>query len=287
MKKEFFLLMLPCAIFSSAAETIQNEYESPKSILKIDDFLPDKKNWSFNSGINILNSGREGGHPGFYINQIGPAQYIVDRTSFAYKNETNGVSGYLSAIYGLTNQLSLSTTINGQWVNTKYSTESGNSSTKNEYKNNGIGIGANYQFYRLSDFTVLFGGINLNNEKIGNYTLGSAMNWIYDPLVLGFSLGYLNNISKERFSNKYTAYTTSGKVTFAINPEVNLNWVFSKDFIRSNNDYISKREWSSNNSLLLGSTINVKEDLVAVIGVKGGVGNNKNSVISLGLSYKP
>lgn len=112
------------------------------------------------------------------------------------------------------------------------------------------------------------------------------MNWIYDPLVLSFSLGYLDGISRERFSNKYTAYTTSGKVTFAINPEINLNWGFSKDFIKSNNNYTYNREWGSNTSLLLGSAINIKEDLVGVIGVKGGVGNNKSSVISLGLSYK-
>lgn len=169
MKNGIFLLTLPFAISPLSAETIKNEYNSPKSILKIDDFLPDKKSWSFNSGVNILNSSKEGSHPGFYINQIGPAQYVIDRTSFAYERETNGVSGYLSATYGLTNQLSLSTTINGQWVNTKYSTESGSSSTKNEYRNNGIGIGANYQLYRLSDFTVLFGGVNFNNDKIGSY----------------------------------------------------------------------------------------------------------------------
>ncbi|WP_241488307.1 hypothetical protein [Winslowiella iniecta] len=282
----YLIYCLAVPAVQAATENKSTLKESPKSILKIEDFLPERKSWSFGAGVNILNNSNEGSQPGYYINQISPGQYIIDRTNLAYKKETNGLSGYLSGMYGLTSQLSLSATLNGQWVNTKYSTENNTSSNKSEYKFNGIGFGASYQLYRLSDFTVLFGGVNAKDGTVNSYVLGTSLNWIYDPLVLNFSLGYLDGISREKFSNDYTAYTTSGKVIFAVNPEINLSWGFSKDFINANNYYLNKKEWTSTTSVLAGMSVNLMEDLAGNINLKGGVGNNKSSVISLGLSYK-
>lgn len=281
----------PCFVLLGAApivcaESVRLTTESPKSILKIEDFLPEQKKWSISSGVSILNSSNDGGHPGVYINQIAPGQYILDRTSLSYKKEMNGVSGYFSGIYGITDQLSLSTTLNGQWINDKFSSENNESSSKNEYKFNGVGVGSSYQFYRLSDFTLIFGGVTIKNGNISSYAIGSSLNWIYDPLVLNLSFGFLDGISKEKFSNNYNAYTTSGKIIFAVSPEVNLNWGFSKDFIYSKNHYVNSNEWSSTTSLLVGTSVNLMKDLIGVINVKGGVGDNKSSVISVGFSYK-
>ncbi|HHQ4306814.1 TPA: hypothetical protein ACSP7Y_002826 [Serratia fonticola] len=282
------LTLIGMVSFISHAETPRENVsaEPVKSILKIDDFLPKKKSWSFGSGVNIINDSSDGAYPGVYINQISPGQYVIDRTSLLYKRERNGMSGYFSGMYGLTRQLSLSATANGQWVNTKFSLENNGSSTKNEYRFNGVGIGVSYQFYRLSDYTVLFSGANFKYGSLQSYVLGSSLSWIYDPLVLNLSLGYLDGISKERFANDYKAYTMSGKVVFAINPEVNLNWGFSKDVINSYGYISSQKEWGSKTSLLAGTTVNLAENTIGSVGVKGGVGNNKSSVISIGLNYR-
>lgn len=283
-----FLIFIGLVSFNSHAESISStmDAEPVKSILKIDDFLPARKKWSFGTGLNIINDSSDGGYSGSYINQISPGQYVIDRTSLSYRKEKNGVSGYFSGMYGLTRQLSLSVTANGQWVNTNFSLENNSNVTKNEYKFNGVGIGVSYQFYRLSDHTVFFAGGNVNGGTIQSYVLGSALNWIYDPLVLNLSVGYLDGISKERFANDYKAYTVSGKVVFAVNPEVNLNWGFSKDFINSYSYIAHHKEWNSKASLLVGTTVNLIEDTIGSVNFKGGVGNNKGSVISIGLNYK-
>lgn len=132
----------------------------------------------------------------------------------------------------------------------------------------------------------MFSGANFKHGSLQSYVLGSSLSWIYDPLVLNLSLGYLDGISKERFTNDYKVYTMSGKVVFAINPEVNLNWGFSKDAINAYSYISSQKEWSSKTSLLAGTTVNLAENAIASVGVKGGAGNNKGSVISLGLNYR-
>lgn len=90
---EWYENIASCFIFIGTvpivyADPVRLTTESPKSILKIEDFLPDQKKWSISSGINILNSSNDGSHPGVYINQMAPGQYVLDRTSFAYKKGT-------------------------------------------------------------------------------------------------------------------------------------------------------------------------------------------------------
>ncbi|WP_155237828.1 hypothetical protein [Erwinia amylovora] len=79
------------------------------------------------------------------------------------------MSAYASVKYGLTNQLSLSTTLSGQWMNTRYTTENRNSVTKNRYNSNGVGLGGSYQFYRLSNYSVFYGGLNVKNDELSYY----------------------------------------------------------------------------------------------------------------------
>lgn len=69
--------------------------DSPASILKIEDFLPERKRRTLSSGVNMLNNSREASQPGCYINQINPGQYTIDRTSLVYIKETNGSSAYV------------------------------------------------------------------------------------------------------------------------------------------------------------------------------------------------
>ncbi|UWS32204.1 hypothetical protein [Erwinia pyrifoliae] len=185
-----------------------------------------------------------------------------------------------------TRELALSATLNGQRVNTQYASENNTSSNKNEYRYNGAGVGASYQLYRLSDFTLIFGGVNAKNGLINRYVLGAVLNWIYDPLLLNVSIGYLDGISKDKFSNDHTAYTTSGKVIFAVNPEINLSQGFSKDFIIAKSRFLNKKERTSTTSMLAGMNINLVENITGSINTKGGTGSNKISVISFGLSYK-
>lgn len=277
------LAILGCA-FTSQAEQLKQE--PPKNILKIEDFLPEKKHWSLSYGASILNSSGDGNYPAVHITHVGPGQYIVDRTTRSYEKESNGVSGYFSVMYGITDRVSLTTSLNGQWLNTRYYSNDNTHSKKDAFEFNGLGVGLSYQLYSLSDFTVLYGGGNINYGAVQSVILGASLNWIYDPLVLNLSLGYLDGISKEKFSNDYVAYVTTAKVIFAINPEINLNWGFSKDFTNSYSQYGNKKRWRGMTSMLAGTSINILEDLTGSINVKGGVGNNKNSVISLGLNYK-
>ncbi|WP_240153293.1 hypothetical protein [Erwinia amylovora] len=146
-------------------------------------------------------------------------------------------------------------------------------------------MGGSYQFYRLSDYSVFYGGLNVKNDDINSYVFGSSFNWIYDPLVLSLSLGYLDGISKEKFSTGYSAYTASGNITFSVTPEVNINWGVSKDLIFAKDTYTNKNEWTSNMSLLMGTSINLVQDLVGNVSINGG-GNNKITILSLSLNYK-
>ncbi|QKJ59332.1 hypothetical protein [Serratia fonticola] len=85
----FLLTLIGMASFITHAQTPRENVsaEPVKSILKIDDFLPEKKNWSFGTGVNIINDSSDGTYSGVYINQISPGQYVIDRTSLPYRRE--------------------------------------------------------------------------------------------------------------------------------------------------------------------------------------------------------
>lgn len=276
-------------VFSSvyAEETFSAmKAETPKSILKIEDFFPARHKWSISTGTNIINSGDKGTSPAWYISEISPGNFVIDRTLRYWSKESNGVSAYGNVKYGLTDRFSLSATLSGQWMNTRYTAENGNSVTKCRYGADGVGLGGSYQFYRLSDYSVFYGGMNVKNDDINNYIFGTSFNWIYDPLVLGLSLGFLDGISIERSSTGYRAYTSSGNIIFAVNPEVNISWGVSKDFIFTHHIYNNENSVISHMSLIMGTSINLVRNVIGNISIKGGIGNNKTSTLSLNLHYK-
>ncbi|EMX5919491.1 hypothetical protein RCT55_00075 [Escherichia coli] len=253
--------------------------ESTKSALKIEDFFPEKQKWTVNAGINLLNNKSKSTKPVYFINQIYPGGYIIDRTTSQYNTEKNGVSGYTSVMYGLTDSFSVSISATGQWIRTKYNSDhSSNSKYDNSSSFSGIGIGGSYQFYSLSDYSIVHGGINIKDD-ISSYYLGSTLNWLYDPVVLSLSMTYLDGISKEKFSTDYRIYSSSGTISFAVNPELTLHWGATKDFI------YATQSLSSNTSLMTGVSLNTSKNTTSNIKVKYSA-NDHNSTFSFGITYK-
>ncbi|HAX5087956.1 TPA: porin [Escherichia coli] len=253
--------------------------ESTKSALKIEDFFPEKQKWTINTGINIINSKSTSTTPIYFINQVSPDGYLIDRTTSTYNKENNGISGYTSVMYGITNGLSASLSANAQWLNTKYSsTHSQDTSDHNYFSFNGIGLGASYQFYSISDYSIIHGGVNVK-DGINSYYLGSTLNWLYDPLVLSLSMAYLDGISKDRFSTNYKIYSTAGTISFAVNPEATLHFGTIKDFISS------QTSLSSNTAIVTGVSLNTSKRVTTHVKIKYGSGGD-NSTLSLSLTYK-
>ncbi|WP_350305634.1 hypothetical protein [Photorhabdus viridis] len=112
--------------------------EKPKNILKIDDFLPEKKKWTLSTGISILNKSGSGSSQSFYLNEISPGHYILNSGTQTYQKETNGVSAHSSLIYGITNELAVGATVNGQWQNTQYTFDDGKKAVNEKYQFNGV-----------------------------------------------------------------------------------------------------------------------------------------------------
>lgn len=253
--------------------------ENTKSALKIEDFFPEKQKWTINTGINIINNKSTSTTPIYFINQVSPNGYLIDRTTSTYNKENNGISGYTSVMYGITNGISASLSANAQWLNTKYSsTHSQDTSDHNYFSFNGIGLGANYQFYSISDYSIIHGGVNVKNS-INSYYLGSTLNWLYDPLVLSLSMAYLDGISKDRFSTNYKIYSTSGTISFAVTPEATLHFGTVKDFISA------QHSLSSNTAIVTGVSLNTSKSVTTHVKVKYGSGGD-NSTLSLSLTYK-
>ncbi|MGU4220121.1 hypothetical protein [Escherichia coli] len=268
------LISIPSAGISSDLTS-----ENTKSALKIEDFFPEKQKWTINTGINIINNKSTSTTPIYFINQISPNGYLIDRTTSTYNKENNGISGYTSVMYGITSGLSASLSANAQWLNTKYSsTHSQDTSNHNYGSFNGVGLGVNYQFYSVSDYSIIHGGVNVKNG-INSYYLGSTLNWLYDPLVLSLSIAYLDGISKDRFSTDYKIYSTSGTISFAVNPEATLHFGTVKDFINS------QHSLSSNTAIVTGVSLNTSKSVTTHVKVKYGSGGD-NSTLSLGLTYK-
>lgn len=107
-----FVVLYAGILSSGHAEKTFSEMkvETPKSILKIEDFFPARHKWAVSTGTNIINNGDKGTSSAWYINEISPGNFIIDRTLLSWNKENNGMSAYASVKYGLTNQLSLSTT---------------------------------------------------------------------------------------------------------------------------------------------------------------------------------
>ncbi len=268
------LISIPSAGISSDLTS-----ENTKSALKIEDFFPEKQKWTINTGINIINNKSTSTTPIYFINQISPNGYLIDRTTSTYNKENNGISGYTSVMYGITSGLSASLSANAQWLSTKYSsTHSQDTSNHNYGSFNGVGLGVNYQFYSVSDYSIIHGGVNVKNG-INSYYLGSTLNWLYDPLVLSLSIAYLDGISKDRFSTDYKIYSTSGTISFAVNPEATLHFGTVKDFINS------QHSLSSNTAIVTGVSLNTSKSVTTHVKVKYGSGGD-NSTLSLGLTYK-
>lgn len=278
MKLTNFITLLLISI-PSAGISSDLTSENTKSALKIEDFFPEKQKWTINTGINIINNKSTSTTPIYFINQISPNGYLIDRTTSTYNKENNGISGYTSVMYGITSGLSASLSANAQWLNTKYSsTHSQDTSNHNYGSFNGVGLGASYQFYSVSDYSIIHGGVNVKNG-INSYYLGSTLNWLYDPLVLSLSIAYLDGISKDRFSTDYKIYSTSGTISFAVNPEATLHFGTVKDFINS------QHSLSSNTAIVTGVSLNTSKSVTTHVKVKYGSGGD-NSTLSLGLTYK-
>lgn len=273
------LITLVFVFIPSAGICSDLNAENTKSALKIEDFFPEKQKWTINTGINIINNKSTSTTPIYFINQISPNGYLIDRTTSTYNKENNGISGYTSVMYGITNGLSASLSANAQWLNTKYSsTHSQDTSNHNHGSFNGFGLGASYQFYSVSDYSIIHGGINVK-DGINSYYLGSTLNWLYDPLVLSLSMAYLDGISKDRFSTDYKIYSTSGTISFAVTPEATLHFGTVKDFISS------RHSLSSNTAIVTGISLNTSKRVTTHVKVKYGSGGD-NSTLSLGLTYK-
>ena len=256
-----------------------NSLETTKSTLKIEDFFPEKHKWTINTGANIFNNKSTLTTPIYFINQVSPNGFLVDRTTSTYNKENNGISGYTSVMYGITNGVSASLSANGQWLRTKLSSPHSQDTRKDDdFSFNGIGLGISYQFYSISDYSIIHGGVNIK-DSINSYYLGSTLNWLYDPLVLSLSMTYLDGISKDRFATDYRIYSTSGIISFAVNPEATLHWGAVKDFIHS------QHSLSSNTAVVTGISLNTSKNITTHMKVKYGSGGD-NSILSVGLTYK-
>lgn len=273
------LITLVFVFIPSAGICSDLNTENTKSALKIEDFFPEKQKWTINTGINIINNKSTSTTPIYFINQISPNGYLIDRTTSTYNKENNGISGYTSVMYGITSGLSASLSANAQWLNTKYSSTHSQDTRNHNYGSfNGVGLGASYQFYSVSDYSIIHGGINVK-DGINSYYLGSTLNWLYDPLVLSLSMSYLDGISKDRFSTDYKIYSTSGTISFAVTPEATLHFGTLKDFISS------RHSLSSNTAIVTGISLNTSKRVTTHVKVKYGSGGD-NSTLSLGLTYK-
>lgn len=99
-------LLLGLVSLPSAANDIEERKSAVKQILKIEDFLPDKKSWTISTGMSITQ--RESNSFNTYVYQYG----LTPSISIPYIRNVNkiekntGVNGFASVQYGLTKRTS-------------------------------------------------------------------------------------------------------------------------------------------------------------------------------------
>lgn len=271
------LLLIGLASIPAAANEEENRNLAVKQILKIEDFLPDKKAWTISTGMKISQRKSQTFHNYVYQYEIAPNISIPYVRSVSEAEQVTGINGFASVQYGLTKKASLFSVVGGGYKETATTTNGNrNKSTSGDFDS--YTLGTNYQlgmFQPLNILTVSYSKSNYAQSP----SLGLVSSWIFDPIVLSLSTRY-QHIEYERGGNINTL-AFKGILSFAVNPEITI-----KGGVQNKFNFSSDASLLNDAEVDFGVGMTLSESVTMITGIQYSVAGNDSFSYDLRFSFK-
>ncbi|EJH66630.1 hypothetical protein VCHE25_0585 [Vibrio cholerae HE-25] len=271
------LVLIGLASIPAAANEEENRNLAVKQILKIEDFLPDKKEWTISTGMKISQRESQTFHNYVYQYEIAPNISIPYIRSVSKAEQVTGINGFASVQYGLTKRASLFSVFGGGYKETNTITNGvKNKTTSGDFDS--YTLGANYQldmFQPLNILTVSYSKSNYAQSP----SLGLVSSWIFDPVVLSLSTRY-QHIEYERSENLKTL-AINGVLSFAVNPEITI-----KGGVQNKFNFSSDDSFLNDAEVDFGIGMTLSESVTMTTGIQYSVSGNDSFSYDLRFSFK-
>ena len=276
-KTHIFLLSIWLTSLTALADEEENRQLAIKQILKIEDFLPDKKAWTLSTGMKISQRKSQSLNTHVYQYEIAPNIIIPYVRNVTEKEQVTGINGFASVQYGLTKKASIFSVVSGGYRETT-TTINGkmNKSTSGDFDS--YTLGANYQldtFQPLNILTVSYS----KSDYAQSPSLGLVSSWIFDPIVLSLNTRY-QHIEYEK-GDSLDTLALKGSLSFAVNPEITIKGGLQNKF-----SFSSEESLLNDAEVDFGIGMTLSESVTMMTGVQYSVVGNDSFSYDLRFSFK-
>ncbi|NOI60847.1 hypothetical protein [Vibrio coralliilyticus] len=279
MQANKLLTMLLTGLVSlpSLAEDIEERKSAVKQILKIEDFLPDKKSWTISTGMSITQ--RESNSFNTYVYQYGltPSISIPYVTNVSTTEKNTGVNGFASVQYGITKRTSSFALVGGGYRE-KITTTNGKESKSTSGNLDSYTIGFNYQLDTFQPLNILTASYS-KSDYAESPSVGLLSSWIFDPIVLSLSSRY-QHIKYDR-GDSLNGLAFKGSLSFAVNPEISIRGGLQNKF-----NFASDQSLLNESEIDLGIGMTLTESVTMTTGVRFSVAGDDSFSSDLRFTFK-
>lgn len=275
MKKTLILLFTIFSFNVTSAPSNGDENAYASDLVKIEDFLPSERRYNISYGASVSKSSSEDGRSGYYLTQITPNLFIIDRTYIKTRENIEKISPYATISFGLTDGTSIAGTVRGSYHQTESTTDNHDAKVKKSSSIDNVNISLRKKTSLASDYSIFSGSIGYGSENLKSLSLGFSMNWIYDPVILGLSVSGNQSISD---NSKFSIVNSSGTISLAVTPELSLRWGVNKSVELNNTSYSN---YKTSSDLILGTTIKLTEKLTSDISMFSSLDSGDSSIINI------
>ncbi|HBK4766900.1 TPA: hypothetical protein LLS86_000389 [Serratia liquefaciens] len=286
-KRTPFTMLALCFVTKLAfAENIPNLVVGAGGIYKVEDFLPEKNNWTISSGISIYENTKTNTSPQYSLNLTSLGSFFIDNSVSVVTTNTKQLSGYTSFQYGVSDNISLRGTVIGKYTKKDITDEQFNHNTEKKHSVDNYNLGVSYRIDEFYPLTVVSAGTGFNAGNLNNYTLSSSFSWVMDPVVLTLYPSYIDGISSRKDDIKYRYFSTAGIISIALNNDIDVKLGASKDIYSMKKKNPHSPSWDTASSLITGVTFNSWKDFTADFSIDHELGGMDSNTFSLDFSWR-
>lgn len=271
------LTFLPTSTFAEETKETENRRTAVKQILKIEDFLPERRNWTLSTGMSVSQISNQSLSSSVYQYEISPNITVPFIYNVYSDNKSSSVSGFLSAQYGATKNISPFISISGSY-NEVLSVKNGESEKATSDDLSNYTLGVSYQFNTIQPFNIISLSYS-NSEYSKTPSVGLLSNWIFDPVVISLSTRYQHSTYKS--GRDIDNFSVGGSLSFAVNPEITIQGGINNNF-----NFSSDQSFLKESQVNLGVAMNLTESITMSTGTKFSVSGNDKFSYDVRFTFK-
>lgn len=298
-------LILPTILLflskSLAAQTPEPEGASVgerDSLLKVEDFSPERGRLSVNASATYLSQDQGGYIPSvFFVTDPGGAVIAIPSISES-TDRTDRATLSFGARYAVTDRINFFAQVLGSASNIRTTTDPGVSANETNTGFDALNLGMDFRFVAGPSRTNLTGFVSvaaLEEEDDGfvsgrTLSTGLTLSRVVDPLILSTSISYNYFSEREGPDGAFVpgdVITITPTIGFAVNPDINISWGLGISY-RDGDEIEGRQDGDSDvlSTLNLGLGYRLSQDQLLTVVGRAGVGGNDAVQLSVGLSQR-